>query len=292
MSERQKTLLPELIIRRAESPRDYRDCEKVQYEAWGIPDSELVPLHILKPMSEKGGLVINAYDMAGRPVGTSISFLASVNGRLVLYSHMTGVVPEYQSRGVGLALKLKQREYAIDRNLDLVCWTYDPMQSLNNWFNLNKLGVIARTYYVDYYGDMLDRLNRGLQSDRFFAEWYVQSGRVEKRLTSSYPLAHEAPEGSLVVNPSMLKHGLRSPPEKANLELAEQSVFVEIPYGYDSYRKSDPALLQAWRAMTRRVYQHYFSLGYVATAAAVDESEPKRSFVKLERGPLERILQS
>jgi len=292
MREERKTLEPEIIIRQAQSAGDYQDCEKVQYWAWGIPDSELVPFHILKPISEKGGLVMNAYDRAGRPVGTSISFLGSVHGQLVLYSHMTGVVPEYQSRGVGLALKLKQREYAIQRSLDLVCWTYDPMQSLNNWFNLNKLGVITRTYYVDYYGDMPDRLNRGLESDRFFAEWFVRSGRVEKRLTSGYPLAREPPDASLIVNPSRLKGGLRAPAEKANLELAEQSVFVEIPYGYDSYRKSDPSLLQAWRVTTRRVYQHYFDLGYVATAAAVDESEPKRSFVKLERRPLERILQS
>ncbi len=281
----------DFIIRQAVSIEDYQDCEKVQREAWGIQESELVPLHILRPIGEKAGIIMNAYDKTGRPIGTNISFLAHHGGKMILYSHMTGVVPEFQNRGAGLALKLKQRQFAIETGFDLICWTYDPMQSLNNWFNLNKLGALARTYYVNYYGEMRDRLNHGLATDRFLAEWDVQSPRVKARVESHEGVFSETFQESAVVNPTMLKGGVRCPSGKINLDAPEENIFVEIPYDYDRYRDVAPSILQAWREETRQLYTHYFNFGYVATTAALDKSADSRSFVKLERRPVQRILQ-
>ncbi len=292
-NKEQRQLEKGFNISKAQNIQDYKDCETVQIHAWGMHvERELVPLHILRPLAEKGGIVMNAYDKAGRPVGTNISFLGMHHDKLILYSHMTGVVPEYQSRGVGLALKLKQREFAIERGFDLVCWTYDPMQSVNNWFNLNKLGAVSRTYYVNYYGDMPDKLNQGLESDRFMAEWWVLSPRVKSRAEQTELQKPSGTEGLHVVNETVLKEGIHQPSGKTDLSAADDAILVEVPYNYAEVRKVDPSILQAWRLETRRLYMNYFSSAYVATGSVLDTSNQPRSFVKLERRPLERILQT
>jgi predicted GNAT superfamily acetyltransferase len=225
-------------------------------------------------------------------VGTSVAFLARHDRKLILYSHITGVVPEFQSKGVGAALKLSQRKYAIQHGLDLVCWTYDPMQSLNNWFNLNKLGAIARRYFVNYYGDMPDDLNRGIETDRFLAEWWVRSPRVRRTINARKTVSPEDLENCMIINPSALREGSRHPTGKLNLRASEKAILVEIPYDYEEVRRRDLSILQQWRAETRRLYMHYFRRGYVATGTLVDDSEGKSGFVKLERGSLERILRN
>lgn len=245
---------------------------------------------MLRALSEEGGLIMNAYDRSGRAVGTSIAFLAKHAGKLILYSHMTGVIPDSQRKGVGLALKLMQRSYATKQGLDVVCWTYDPMQSLNNWFNLNKLGAVARNYYINYYGDLRDNLNRGLDSDRSLAEWWVKSRRVREIMKSEGAITPRNMPHHSIVNPAIAKNGVRCPAGKPDLKAKEKAILIEIPHNYEAFRKLDSLILRQWRAETRQLYTHYFRGGYIATGAYVDESDGKRSFVKLERGPLRRIL--
>jgi predicted GNAT superfamily acetyltransferase len=280
-----------VLIRTASTIQEYKDCDIVQLEAWGMEERELVPVHLLRSLSENGGIVLNAYNKAGRPVGTNISFLGKQYGKLMLYSHMTGVIPEYQSKGVGLMLKMKQREYAIEQGYDLICWTYDPMQSLNNWFNLNKLAAISRNYYINYYGEMPDKLNRGLDSDRFLAEWWIQSPRVRLRMENHEDRPH-ATGGIRIINETGLKQGVRQPKGRLDLSATDQSLLVEIPYSYSEIRAVHPSILHAWRLETRKTYSHYFNSGYLATGALVETGDHNRAFVKMERGPLERVLQT
>jgi len=283
--------LREFSVRLAANVGDCRDSNELQLRIWGFQEREVIPVHMLRALCDEG-LVVNAYDKSGRAVGTSVGFLAKHAGKLILYSHITGVISEFQSKGVGAALKLMQRRYAIEHGFDLVCWTSDPMQSLNNWFNLNKLGAIARKYYVNYYGDMPDDLNRGVESDRFLTEWWVRSPRVRKKLNPRKVVSREDVQQHMIINPSILKEGTRCPAGHPNLKAMEKIVLVEIPYNNEEVRKRDLSILQQWRAETRQLYTHYFKKGYVATGALVEESEGKRSFVKLERGSLRRVLQN
>jgi predicted GNAT superfamily acetyltransferase len=292
LTGRQQKTRAKITLRRATQISDYRDCEQAQRDAWQTDSqSDIVALHILRPLSEKGGLVINAYDEDERIVGTSIGFLAQHNGKPIFYSHMTGVVPDYQSKNVGWALKLEQREYALEQGFDLICWTYDPMQSVNSRFNLRKLGVIARTYYENYYGDMTDGLNKGLASDRFLVEWWIRSPRVQKRIEPSLPKSKESVAGLKVVNETTMKGRVMVPVGRVDLRAQDETVLVEIPYKYDDVRAVDPAFLPDWRRETRTAYNHCFGLGYIATDSIVIDSEIPRSYVKLERRPLERVLQ-
>ena len=277
----------EFSFRRSITIQDYRDCEDVQRNAWGMSESRVVPLHVLRPINEKGGFIMVAYDEKNRPIGTTICFLGKHEEKRILYSHMTGVIPEFQGKGVGRMLKLKQRDYALNQGYDLICWTYDSMQSMNNWFNLNTLGALTRAYYVNYYGEMPDRLNEGLASDRFLAEWWIKSPRVKKRTRSLFVSSQV--DDSLVANPTKIESGVRVPTWKSFLKRSD-TVLVEIPYSYDKLRDFNLEILIKWRAETRELYVRLFKARYIATEVILDKSDYPRSFVKLERRPLERIL--
>ena len=277
----------EFSFRRSITIQDYRDCEDVQRNAWGMSKSQVVPLHVLRPINEKGGFIMVAYDGKDRPIGTTICFLGKHEEKRILYSHMTGVIPEFQSKGVGRMLKLKQRNYALKQGYCLICWTYDSMQSINNWFNLNTLGALARAYYVNYYGEMPDRLNEGLASDRFLAEWWIKSPRVKKRTRSLFVSSQV--DNSVVANPSKIESGVRVPTGQSSLKRSD-TVLVEIPYSYDKLRNLNRKILIKWREETRQLYVRLFKARYIATEVILDKSNYPRSFVKLERRPLERIL--
>lgn len=275
-------------LRRAADPQDFIDCQQLQKLVWGMDELDIVPAHLLRVWVDGGGLVLNAYSDTQRPIGTTISFPLKYAGRLVLYSHMTGVLGNYHNRGIGLALKLEQREFALNEGFDLVCWTYDPLRSQNNWFNLNKLGVIARTYCANYYGNLAARLYRGLESDRFLAEWWVKSPRVKKTVELK---VKSKPTQSIILNETKARSGLRRPWRKPNLRATGGSLRVEIPTHIERSQDEDPSGLKRWRRDTRALYSHYFSRGYIVTATETDEVT-NRTFIRLERGPLQRILRN
>jgi predicted GNAT superfamily acetyltransferase len=275
-------------LRRAADPRDFIDCQQLQKLVWGMNDVDIVPVHLLRVFVDGGGLIINAYIDKQRPIGTTISFPMKYAGKPVLYSHMTGVLRSYHNKGIGLALKLEQRKFALKEGFDLVCWTYDPLRSQNNWFNLNKLGAIARTYYANYYGNLAARLYRGLESDRFLAEWWVKSSRVKNtlELKTKTNSTH-----SVVLNETKVRNGLRRPWGKPKLQARGGSLRVEIPTHIGLSQDEDPLALKHWRKDTRQLCLHYFSRGYIATETETDK-ETDRTFIRLERGSLQRILRN
>ncbi len=59
---------------------------------------------------------------------------------------MLGVLPEYRNHGVGRQLKLRQRDDALARGIDLIEWTFDPLEIKNAYFNVERLGAIVRRY--------------------------------------------------------------------------------------------------------------------------------------------------
>src|SRR4029079_19549863 len=94
---------------------------------------------------------------------------------------------------LGGVLGLLQRERALAMGLDLVEWTYDPMQALNAHLNFAKLGVVVAEYEVNVYGTSTSPLHGGNPTDRFVAEWKIKDPRVEQRLNGGAPLASILP---------------------------------------------------------------------------------------------------
>src|SRR5256885_4150035 len=161
----------------------FHAVETLQRDVWGMPDLEGVPLHQLRAAVSAGGVLLGAFDEHATLVGFCYGFIGLRDGELLFYSHMAGVRPGLQDRGIGFLLKRAQRQEALERGLDRMVWTYDPLQSLHASFNLRKLGVTASRYYVDYYGEMPDAINRGLPSDRLEVDWWLRDPAVEARLT-------------------------------------------------------------------------------------------------------------
>ena len=74
---------------------------------------------------------------------------------------MLGVLPEYRNCGLGRRLKLRQREDALARGIDLIEWTFDPLEIKNAYFNIERLGAIVRRYVRNQYGTTTSHLHGG-----------------------------------------------------------------------------------------------------------------------------------
>ncbi|MBI4671847.1 MAG: hypothetical protein HY741_09310 [Chloroflexi bacterium] len=135
-------------------------CEQVQREVWNMPDfRDVVPASFLITAAKNGGLLVGAFQGA-RMVGFAFGVLGSEGTgetrRLKHTSHMLGVLPTARVKGLGAQLKWRQREEALKQGLDLMTWTYDPLQAVNAYLNIGRLGALARRYTRDAYGEMTD----------------------------------------------------------------------------------------------------------------------------------------
>ena len=166
-------------IRLVQTIAEYRAVEQMQREVWNLEEVEVVPDHLLLTVQKNGGLVIGAFD---RPpegeneqlVGFVFGFAGlTAAGQVKHCSHLAGVLPTHQNLGLGYRLKLAQRAHVVAQGIDLVTWTFDPLESRNARLNFHKLGVTCHTYLRNLYGDIRDALNAGLPSDRFQVDWRV-----------------------------------------------------------------------------------------------------------------------
>src|SRR5262249_17605304 len=148
---------------------------------WGPGYDEVVPTPILTVSINRGGILIGAFE-GERMIGFVYSLAGIKHGKPTQWSHMLGVVPEYRREGVGRRLKLMQRERALQMGLDLIEWTYDPMQAMNAHLNFQKLGVVVEEYEENIYGESTSPLHKGNPTDRFVAEWWIASDRVAQRI--------------------------------------------------------------------------------------------------------------
>jgi len=160
----------------------------LQRRVWGYAEIDTVPDQIFIVARESGGQVLGAFH-EDKAIGFALAFAGVHGGRIHLHSHMVAVLPEYQDRGVGRMLKLAQRDDAISRGIDLIEWTFDPLQMKNAYFNLMRLGAIVRRYIPNFYGRTSSPLHGGLPTDRLVAEWRVRSARVQELLDGKIPKA-------------------------------------------------------------------------------------------------------
>jgi len=177
-------------LRRCHGIDDFRACVALQKEVWNFTDAELVPLRMFVVADKVGGQVMGAFEGATL-VGFALSIPGTRSGHIYLHSHMLAVRKDHRNSGLGRRLKLMQREDALARGIELIEWTFDPLEIKNAYLNIEKLGAIVRRYNINQYGITSSPLQGGLPSDRLIGEWWLKSKRVETLLqTGKNPAIH------------------------------------------------------------------------------------------------------
>jgi predicted GNAT superfamily acetyltransferase len=267
--------MAEILIRECVSLDELDSCIDLQREVFGLPDLEISPQRHLIVSRQAGGWTLGAFVAAEnseseRLVGF-VHHLAAVRGDEIFgYSHMMAVAAEYQNKGVGARLKWSQRGRAIQEGRQRIKWTWDPMQARNAHFNLNRLGVTVSGYAENFYGtDYLTTPalrggeQRGLDSDRLFADWHLRSRRV----------AALAPDSSNA--------------EAAVVSVSADSEIV-IPAEWSKLVKENPSRAKDEQVRVRDEFQRAFARGLVAAAFERSPTEPR--YLLFESKHLEGLL--
>jgi predicted GNAT superfamily acetyltransferase len=215
-----KAAIDEIEVRLCDKLAEYEECVRLQREVWG--EDIVVPSTIFIVAHHAGGQIIGAFDNA-KMIGFTLALPGVREGKPFLHSHMTAVINGYRDRGVGRRLKLFQRYDALRRGIRLVEWTFDPLELKNAYFNLVRLGAVARRFIPNCYGVTESPLHAGLPTDRLVAEWWLDSDRVKNILADNpLPLKGLAARVSLPSNIGEIKLGDRDEAARHQTRAREQ----------------------------------------------------------------------
>jgi len=240
---------------------EFLQVREVQQHIWGFTQGEGLYPPMLKTAAENGGTIIGAFDGA-KLIGFLFGFLGlHTDRRLKLCSQTMGILPEYRNKGVAATLKWAQRERVLANDIDLITWTYDPLEAPNARLNLRTLGGVARVYRQNIYGENFGALGKGLPTDRFLVEWWIKSDRVQQRhdRAAVEPLGVDSP----IANACSGVTGDRRI-TALDLNLDAPIIRAEIPNDLQAIKKINIALAQDWRARTRDLFEAYLARGYEA----------------------------
>jgi predicted GNAT superfamily acetyltransferase len=269
----------ELTYRDLTSLEDFAQVVELERQIWGPGYEEVVPVPILALSVHRGGILVGAFD-GGRMIGFVYSLPGIKDGKPTQWSHMAGVADEYRSAGLGRTLKLLQRDRTLAMGLDLIEWTYDPLQAMNAHFNFAKLGVVVEEYEENFYGTSTSPLHQGNPTDRFVAEWWIRTPHVERRLAPTGPLTLRAiglADTEQVNRTAPSGEWLES--VDVDLSLGARRLLVEIPMGFTDMLSRGPELALAWRICTRAIFTTYFARGYRAVDFILDRAARKGAYL-------------
>ena len=250
---------------------EFRQVMDLERAIWGYTDSsDMVGVPVFIFTIHRGASLIGAFDRSARMVGFAYAVVGMKDQRPMLWSHMTGVLPEFRG-GLGYRLKLAQRDRALAQGYDLIEWTFDPMQAMNAHFNFAKLGGIVEEYEENFYGESTSALHKGTPTDRVVLSWKIATPHVVRRLERARPpqeavastmRAHEVSE-SRVANTTVMEGEWRKT-KQIDLTIGDRRVWIEIPTGFTEMQQRAPDHALAWRMDLRQMFQTYFAKGYRA----------------------------
>jgi len=251
---------PAIIIRDIERVSEMREVETLQKDVWGSNDLDVVPLTMLVASREVGAVLVGAYD-GSKLVGFVYGFPAYENGQVTHHSHMLAVRPSYQNHNIAYKLKLAQRERVLAQGIKRISWTFDPLQSLNAYFNFGKLGVLADTYKINFYGEATSSFLHQIGTDRLWVTWLLDSERVRKRL--------QTPTQQTLLEPEriacLIRFGANDAPQRNELSriLGQEHLSIEIPADINAVQNAKPELAVEWREATRWGFTEAMASGYL-----------------------------
>ena len=248
----EKAAHAEIQIRECTTIAEFDQCIRLQREAFALPDLEISPRRHLIVSRRAGGWTLGAF-IAGEMVGF-VHHLVAVREKdeIIGYSHMMAVARAFQNKGVGARLKWAQRERALTEGRRFIKWTWDPMQARNAHFNLNRLGVTVRSYAVNFYGTDYIPIpreggdNTGIDSDRLFADWQLDSDRVAALAAGRAPENASAPAAT-----------------------------IEIPTNWPALIQSDARSARREQLRVRAEFEEAFAAGLACAGFQRDEARPR-----------------
>lgn len=238
-------------IRQVKTIEEYDACVQLQRVVFGLPDLEISPRRHLIVSEQAGGWTLGAF-IEGTLVGFVHHLAAVRENEMFGYSHMMAVAANYQNFGIGAKLKWAQRARALSEGREFLKWTFEPVRARNAHFNLNRLGVVVRSYAVNFYGTDYGTNPAehsagalGMDSDRLFASWELKSPRVEAL------------------------------GEGREFSVGTADEVIEIPNDFSALLKVDPAAAKAESLRIREEFLRAFSSGLVCRAFERHEQRPK-----------------
>jgi predicted GNAT superfamily acetyltransferase len=240
-------------IRHPDTTEELVAAGQLLTDVWGSrADDPPVQADILRALVHIDSYVAAAY-RGDRVVGVGVAFFAAPQQHS-LHSHIVGIDPRVQTRGIGFALKLEQRAWALERGVRHISWTFDPLVARNAYFNVAKLGARITAYHPDFYGQMSDGLNSGQGSDRLFVEWDI----AERLPDPAGPSSALSPDVRVSLQPDATGAPVRLPADGPVLA-------CRIPTDIAALRATSPALAAVWREEVRSVLGGAMSAGYQVT---------------------------
>ena len=271
--------MPLLTYRDLTTLEEFAQVVELERVIWGPGYDEVVPVPILAVTVMRGGILVGAFD-GDVMIGFVYSLAGLKSGKPMQWSHMLGVLDEYRNAGAGRELKLLQRQRTLAMGLDLVEWTYDPMQAMNAHLNFAKLGVVVEEYEENVYGESSSPLHRGNPTDRFVAEWWVREPHVERRLAPSGRITlrtNELANAEAVNRVAPSGEWLES--VDVDLSLDARRLLVHIPMGFTEMLAGNPELALAWRICTRAIFTTYFGRGYKAVVFMLNRGSGQGTYL-------------
>ncbi|WP_410489292.1 GNAT family N-acetyltransferase [Bacillus sp. DTU_2020_1000418_1_SI_GHA_SEK_038] len=269
-------LIGNFEIRTLHTSSEMKLVQKLEEEVWKM---SAIPIHQTVTAAKNGGIMLGAFHQE-KLVGFSYGFTGFEQNQIYLCSHMLGIHPEYQEKGIGAKLKEAQKRVAAEMGYELIIWTFDPLESRNAYLNMNKLRGICCTYIENCYGEMEDGLNSGLPSDRFKIDWWINSEHVADSQSLNEV---QSKEGIHLISWETTSNELpklgdidQVHPTLANVD---QPLFVPVPANFQELKKTDHELAIDWRSKTRKIFQQLFEAGYAVVALQKTTNEPVHYYV-------------
>ena len=249
-----------IVIRDIDLLSEIREVETLQKEVWGCDDLDVVPLTMFVAGREVGAVLVGAYD-GSTMIGFVYGFPGYENGHLTHHSHMLAVRPSYRNFNLGYKLKLAQRERVLAQGIRRITWTFDPLQSLNAYFNFGKLGVVADNYMINFYGEATSSFLHQIGTDRLWVTWSLDSQRVRDRLENEK--TESLFESEAIASLVQLGNDDKPLRNDSSEILTQEHLSIEIPADINALQSKKPGLAVEWREVTRWAFTKAIAAGYI-----------------------------
>jgi predicted GNAT superfamily acetyltransferase len=244
---------PKFDVRPLTEHSEFRNAVELQKEIWGFEDIDVLPLRFFVVATKIGGQALGAFHR-DRMIGFCMAVPGlRLGGKSYMHSHMLGVLPEFRNAGVGRKMKLAQREEALSRGIDLIEWTFDPLELKNAYFNIERLGAIVRHYRPNQYGTSTSTLHGRLPTDRCVAEWWLWSPRV-RAVLAGQPILRNPVEARIAFPSDIAAMRVRNPERTREIQQTVAGQFAAAfdreltVIGFEKSEETGTYLLGKWES--------------------------------------------